>query len=98
MTLLRFVVIRHGVIAASRGGKAKTLLQAVAIGLYVLPLSRRRCTSWPRWSMAVAVVVTVVDRPGLRRPGGRAAAHQRAHRDPPGGRDRRRADRERSGA
>ena len=39
VTLLRFWVIRHGVIPASRGGKVKTLLQAVAIGLYVLPLS-----------------------------------------------------------
>jgi CDP-diacylglycerol--glycerol-3-phosphate 3-phosphatidyltransferase len=39
VTLLRFWVIRHGVIPASRGGKLKTLLQAVAIGLYVLPLS-----------------------------------------------------------
>jgi CDP-diacylglycerol--glycerol-3-phosphate 3-phosphatidyltransferase len=38
VTLLRFWVIRHGVIPASRGGKLKTLLQAVAIGLYVLPL------------------------------------------------------------
>jgi CDP-diacylglycerol--glycerol-3-phosphate 3-phosphatidyltransferase len=37
VTLLRFWVIRHGVIAASRGGKVKTLLQAVAIGLFVLP-------------------------------------------------------------
>ena len=39
VTLLRFWVIRHGVIPASRGGKLKTLLQAVAIGLYVLPLN-----------------------------------------------------------
>ena len=39
VTLLRFWVIRHGVIAASRGGKAKTVLQALAIGLYILPLS-----------------------------------------------------------
>ena len=39
VTLLRFWVIRHGVIPASRGGKIKTFLQAVAIGLYVLPLS-----------------------------------------------------------
>jgi len=38
VTALRFWVIRHGVIEASRGGKLKTLLQAVAIGLYVLPL------------------------------------------------------------
>jgi CDP-diacylglycerol---glycerol-3-phosphate 3-phosphatidyltransferase len=59
VTLLRFWVIRHGVIPASRGGKAKTLLQAVAIGLYVLPL-----TGWLHTLAAVilgaAVVVTVV--------------------------------------
>jgi CDP-diacylglycerol--glycerol-3-phosphate 3-phosphatidyltransferase len=39
VTVLRFWVIRHGVLPASRGGKLKTLLQAVAIGLFVLPLS-----------------------------------------------------------
>ncbi len=39
VTLLRFWVIRHGVIAASRGGKIKTVLQIVAIGLYILPVS-----------------------------------------------------------
>jgi CDP-diacylglycerol--glycerol-3-phosphate 3-phosphatidyltransferase len=39
VTLLRFWVIRHGVISASRGGKVKTLLQGVAIGLFVLPLT-----------------------------------------------------------
>ncbi|HVD89157.1 MAG TPA: CDP-diacylglycerol--glycerol-3-phosphate 3-phosphatidyltransferase [Jatrophihabitantaceae bacterium] len=39
VTVLRFWVIRHGVIAASRGGKVKTMLQTVAIGLYLLPLS-----------------------------------------------------------
>jgi CDP-diacylglycerol--glycerol-3-phosphate 3-phosphatidyltransferase len=59
VTLLRFWVIRHGVIPASRGGKAKTLLQAIAIGLYVLPL-----TGWLRTLSAVilaaAVVLTVV--------------------------------------
>lgn len=37
ITLLRFAVIRRGVIAASRGGKLKTLLQMVAISLYLLP-------------------------------------------------------------
>ena len=59
VTLLRFWVIRHGVIPASRGGKLKTLLQGVAIGLYVLPL-----TGWPASTragvMVLAVVVTVV--------------------------------------
>ncbi|HET7475332.1 MAG TPA: CDP-diacylglycerol--glycerol-3-phosphate 3-phosphatidyltransferase [Dermatophilaceae bacterium] len=39
VTVLRFFVIRHGVIPASRGGKVKTVLQAVAAGLFVLPLS-----------------------------------------------------------
>ena len=39
VTVLRFWVIRHGVIAASRGGKAKTVVQALAIGLYILPLT-----------------------------------------------------------
>jgi CDP-diacylglycerol--glycerol-3-phosphate 3-phosphatidyltransferase len=39
VTVLRFWVIRYGVIPASRGGKVKTMLQTVAIGLYLLPLS-----------------------------------------------------------
>ena len=39
VTALRFWVLRHGVIPASRGGKLKTLLQVIAIGLYLLPLS-----------------------------------------------------------
>lgn len=59
VTVLRLWVIRHGVILASRGGKVKTLLQGVAIGLYLLPL-----TGWAAsaqaWVMAAAVVVTVV--------------------------------------
>ena len=33
VTLLRFWVIRHGVMPASRGGKVKTVLQTLAIGL-----------------------------------------------------------------
>ena len=37
VTVLRFAVIKRGVIAASRGGKLKTLLQMLAISLYVLP-------------------------------------------------------------
>lgn len=39
ITLLRLSVIRHGVLPASRGGKIKTVLQALAIGLFVLPVS-----------------------------------------------------------
>ncbi|MFF2200173.1 CDP-diacylglycerol--glycerol-3-phosphate 3-phosphatidyltransferase [Streptomyces sp. NPDC058145] len=59
ITLLRFLVIRYGVIPASRGGKLKTLIQGVAVGMYVLAL-----TGWLAtlrfWVMAVAVVLTVV--------------------------------------
>ena len=59
VTLLRFWVIRHGVIPASRGGKLKTLLQGLAIGLYLLPLSGLLATG-RAWVMTAAVVVTVV--------------------------------------
>ncbi|SFT65237.1 CDP-diacylglycerol--glycerol-3-phosphate 3-phosphatidyltransferase [Geodermatophilus amargosae] len=59
VTLLRFWVIRHGVIAASRGGKAKTVVQALAIGLYILPLGGLLATArW--WVMAAALVLTLV--------------------------------------
>lgn len=59
VTLLRFWVIRHGVIAASRGGKAKTVLQALAIGMYILPMSGVFASArW--WVMAAALVLTVV--------------------------------------
>ena len=59
ITLLRFLVIRYGVIPASRGGKLKTLTQGVAVGMYVLAL-----TGWLAtlrfWVMAAAVVLTVL--------------------------------------
>jgi CDP-diacylglycerol--glycerol-3-phosphate 3-phosphatidyltransferase len=59
ITVLRFVVLRHGVIPASRGGKLKTLVQAVAIGLFVLPLSGPWLTG--AWVvMAAAIVLTVL--------------------------------------
>lgn len=59
VTLLRFWVIRHGVIPASRGGKLKTLLQSVAIGLYLLPLEDALATV-AAVTMGAAVIVTVV--------------------------------------
>ncbi|MCT7659475.1 CDP-diacylglycerol--glycerol-3-phosphate 3-phosphatidyltransferase [Mycobacterium deserti] len=59
ITVLRFAVLRRGVIPASRGGKLKTLVQAVAIGLFVLPLSGAWLAG--AWViMWVAVVLTVV--------------------------------------
>ena len=39
ITVLRFAMLRYGVMAAGRGGKIKTVLQAVAIILYLLPLA-----------------------------------------------------------
>lgn len=49
ITLLRIWVIGRGVMPASRGGKIKTFTQAVAIGLYLLPL--------PHWLHPLAMVV-----------------------------------------
>jgi CDP-diacylglycerol---glycerol-3-phosphate 3-phosphatidyltransferase len=66
VTLLRFWVLRHGVIPASRGGKLKTLVQTFAIGLYVLPLTlllpaAAGAIEVVRWTlMAVAILLTVV--------------------------------------
>ena len=65
ITLLRFAVLRHGIIPASRGGKAKTLLQSVAIGLYVLPLEALLDADGPvevlRWCvMGAALALTVI--------------------------------------
>ncbi len=63
ITILRFAVIRGGVIPASRGGKLKTLVQAVAIGLFVLPLDGQWLTgAWVlMWAAIVLTVVTGAD-------------------------------------
>ena len=52
ITALRFFVIRYGVMPASRGGKLKTVVQTVAIFLYILPLA-----SFAPWLGVVAFVV-----------------------------------------
>jgi CDP-diacylglycerol--glycerol-3-phosphate 3-phosphatidyltransferase len=57
VTALRFWVISRGVIAASRGGKLKTLLQVIAIALYILPGPFRIVQGL---LMAAALIVTVV--------------------------------------
>jgi CDP-diacylglycerol--glycerol-3-phosphate 3-phosphatidyltransferase len=61
VTALRFWVIRHGVIAASRGGKVKTALQTLAIVWYLLPFHAPGLSVGP-WLMAAALVVTVATR------------------------------------
>lgn len=61
ITALRFFVIRYGVIPASRGGKLKTVVQTLAIFLYLLPLTA--IAGWLMWVafavMMVAVAITV---------------------------------------
>jgi CDP-diacylglycerol---glycerol-3-phosphate 3-phosphatidyltransferase len=58
ITLLRFVVIRHGVMPAGRGGKVKTAVQGLAVLLYLLPLSGI-AHAIAVLVMACAVVLTV---------------------------------------
>ncbi|ANY08401.1 CDP-diacylglycerol--glycerol-3-phosphate 3-phosphatidyltransferase [Pseudonocardia sp. HH130630-07] len=66
ITVLRFVVIRRGVIPASRGGKAKTVAQTVAISLFLFPLPLLLpdllvAVLVLQWAvMAVALVLTVL--------------------------------------
>ncbi len=60
VTLLRFSVLRHGVIPASRGGKVKTALQGLAIGCYLLPLGGGVPGVVRAVLLGVAVAVTLV--------------------------------------
>ncbi len=55
ITLIRFVVIRYGVMAASRGGKLKTVLQTAAILLYLLPWAHT-----VSWLGTVALIVMLL--------------------------------------
>jgi CDP-diacylglycerol---glycerol-3-phosphate 3-phosphatidyltransferase len=59
VTLLRLAVIRRGVIPASWGGKLKTGVQAVAIGLFLLPLSGPFLVG-ASVVMGIAIVLTVI--------------------------------------
>lgn len=66
VTLLRFWVIEHGVISASRGGKTKTFSQMIAIGMYLVvwpeSVSDSFVTLWDVSKisvMAIAVVLTL---------------------------------------
>jgi CDP-diacylglycerol--glycerol-3-phosphate 3-phosphatidyltransferase len=66
ITLLRFVVIKYGVMPASRGGKLKTVLQTAAIFLYLMPLEQWLGPAGGLYTaasfavMMLAVLVTVV--------------------------------------
>ena len=62
VTLMRVAVLRYVVIPASPGGKVKTFLQSVGIGLFVLPLDQMapevRTVAWV--VIGAALVLTVV--------------------------------------
>ncbi|MFC7489175.1 MULTISPECIES: CDP-diacylglycerol--glycerol-3-phosphate 3-phosphatidyltransferase [unclassified Knoellia] len=63
ITVLRFFVIRHGVMPAGRGGKIKTVLQSLGLFFFSLPLATFPEPDVWRWGastlLAIAVVVTV---------------------------------------
>jgi CDP-diacylglycerol--glycerol-3-phosphate 3-phosphatidyltransferase len=65
ITVYRFIVIRAGVIAASRGGKLKTIVQSVAISMALLPfwVLFTPNEAWVYWLdgivMTLAVILTV---------------------------------------
>jgi CDP-diacylglycerol---glycerol-3-phosphate 3-phosphatidyltransferase len=52
ITLMRFAVLKYTVMPASRGGKLKTVLQSVAISIFLLPLDQM-----PGWITVVGWVV-----------------------------------------
>ncbi len=63
ITLLRFKVINRGVIPASRGGKAKTISQIVAILAYLVPLNGwvDQVALLAMWSAVILTVATGID-------------------------------------
>lgn len=62
ITLLRFAILKYGVMAAKRGGKAKTLMQSVALILYLLWLPHLPLwVQWIAWiCMGIAFALTVI--------------------------------------
>lgn len=60
ITVMRFWVIRRGIIAASHGGKIKTVLQVVAISWYVWPLGASPLAALAPWVMGAATAATVI--------------------------------------
>ena len=62
ITVMRFFILRYAVMPASRGGKLKTVLQSIAISIYLLPLDDLPAAlGWLAAAvMTVAVAVTLV--------------------------------------
>ncbi|MBK8866613.1 MAG: CDP-diacylglycerol--glycerol-3-phosphate 3-phosphatidyltransferase [Dermatophilaceae bacterium] len=91
ITVMRFVVIRHGVMPAGRGGKVKTMIQALALGMLILPAwvlpfaDGWRLAAYLVLALAVAITVGtgldyVMQAHRLRRTSPRAVA-KRAERE-----------------
>lgn len=59
ITLMRLLVVRHVVLPAGRGGKAKMAMQALAVTLYLLPLGPTGHLAAVA-TMSAAVILTVV--------------------------------------
>lgn len=58
VTILRFAVIKKGVIPASKGGKLKSFFQSFGVGFYILPLPAY--LNLPRdIFMAIAIYLTI---------------------------------------
>jgi CDP-diacylglycerol--glycerol-3-phosphate 3-phosphatidyltransferase len=62
ITAMRMAVLKYAVMPASRGGKVKTVLQTIAITLFLLPIAHLpEAVTWAAWAvMAAAVAVTVI--------------------------------------
>ena len=60
VTLLRFWVIEHGVIPASRRREVKTVMQTIAITMYLADVTLDWWATASAVAMALAVVLTVV--------------------------------------
>jgi len=86
ITALRLAVLRYVVIPASRGGKVKTALQSVGIGLFVLPLDQMPgLVTQVAWVvMVAAVAMTLVTGVDYLRRGWSVSAAARRPAEVPG--------------
>ena len=55
ITWLRAAIAKHGIMAANKGGKLKTVTQSVALGLYLLGRD-----NLPEWLSVVALVIMII--------------------------------------
>ena len=78
VTVGRLLVAEDTVIAASRGGKLKTLTQLLAIGLYLLPATPAWVDAAAWWVLMVATGLALVTGVDYTRKILAAARHQRA--------------------